>query len=87
MLLCPVERLDDLDQPLGPKYIFEKQNIYHIVLKFISVRKFIITDIQKRGLASFGFCEFVYCGKPKPFKIIKSYNNQDEWAKDKHNGW
>ena len=42
---------------------------------------------HRTGLSCFGFCEFVYCGKPKPFKIIKSYNNQDEWAKDKHMGW
>ena len=30
----------------------------------------------------FGFTDFVYCGKPKPFKIIKSYNNQQEWLQD-----
>lgn len=37
---------------------------------------------HRTGLSCFGFTEFIYCGKPKPFKIIKLYNGQNEWAAD-----
>ena len=36
------------------------------------------------GLSCFGFCEFVYCGIKKPFRIIRTYQSQDDWCREEN---
>jgi hypothetical protein len=37
---------------------------------------------HRTGVRCFGFCEFVYCGVPKSYTVVRHYRNQHAWEQD-----
>lgn len=35
---------------------------------------------HETGLSCFNYSDFVYCGQPKPFSIVKKFKDQSDWS-------